>query len=191
MGKPETTQSSLPAPGSTDLSVTFEIGVREHVSAQRALMLRHPAGWVLYGLLVAVPLGMIIYEAFLDRHPHPEKWVLVGAAVVVSAVSSYAFAWGPVLSLRKGQPGIDGPQTMTLNDDGVRIQFVYSNINLTWDAIYSARETNKFILIHPGKNVCYVLPKRVLDAELLSLARGVLRSHLGNRAKVWRSHRGE
>ena len=191
MDKPGSPGSTVPEPASTDLSVRFQIGAGEHVSAHRTILLRHPAGWVLYGSLIAAPLGMIIYLAFLDRHPDPEKWVLVGAAVVVSAVSSYAFSWGPVLSLRKGQPGIDGPQTMTLNDDGVRIQFVYSNVDLTWDAIYGARETNKFILIHLGKNVCYLLPKRVLDAELLSRARGVLRSHLGNRAKVWQPISGE
>ena len=184
MDKPGNPQITVPECASTDLSVRFQIGVREHVSAHRALLLRHPAGWVLYGLLVAVPLGMIIYLAFLDRHPHLENWVLVGAAVVVCVVSSYAFSWGPVLSLRKGQPGIDGPQIMTLNDSGVRIQFLHSNVALTWEAIYGARETNKFILIHPGKNVCYLLPKRVLDRELLSRARRVLQNHLGNRARV-------
>ena len=113
MDKPGKPQSTVPEPASTDLSVRFQIGVREHVSAHRALILRHPAGWVLYGLLLAVPLGMIIYLAFLDRHPHPEKWVLVAAAAVVSAVTWYSFPWGPVLSLRKGLAHIDGPQIMT------------------------------------------------------------------------------
>src|SRR6516164_3180980 len=140
MDKPGNPQSTVPESPSTDFSVRFQIGVREHVSAQRALLLRHPAGQIFCGLLLAVPLWMIIYLAFLDRHPHPEKWVLVAAAVVVSAVTWYAFPFGPVLALRKGLSGIDGPQVMTLNDSGVRIQFLHSSVDLTWEAIYGARE---------------------------------------------------
>jgi hypothetical protein len=185
MSETQALSNDILADGFADLSITFGLSVKEHVRAHRSLLVRHPAGWILYGVFLGVPLAMIVYLLLLGPDPDPAIWLLAGAALAVSAMASYAIPFAQVLSLRKGQAGIAGPHTMTLTDGGVRMRSPHSDVDLSWEAIYRARETKEFIFIHMGKNVAYFLPKRVLTPEMLSRARELLLSRLGKRARLF------
>jgi hypothetical protein len=182
MEKPENSTGDNVAQESTDLKVTFATSLREHTRALRSFMLRQTAGRLLYAFWIGGPIAALVYLNL--REPDPFNWWLCGGLVVAGNAALYSLPWLQALSLRKGQPDFYEPQITTLNENGVHIQLPHGNIELTWKAIYCARETGEFIFIQVGKNVSYFLPKRVLDAELLSRVRGVLRSHLGTRARV-------
>ena len=168
-----------------DLKVTFATSLREHVRALRSFMLRQTSGRLLYVLWIGGPIAAIVILNLLD--PDPFNWWLGGGLLVAGSGALYGFPWLQALSMRNGQPDFYGTQIVTLGENGVNIQLSHSNVDLTWKAIYCARETRDFIFIQVGKNVSYFLPKRVLDNELLSRVRGVLREHLDTRARVWAS----
>jgi hypothetical protein len=189
MDKPENSTDDIVAQDLTDLKVTFATSLREHTRAMRAFMLRQTAGRIMYVVWLGVPLALMIY--LILREPDPLNWWLGGGLVVAGAGALYAFPWLQALSIRKGQPDFYGPQITTLDEDGVHIQLQHSKIDLTWKAIYGARETSEFIFIQLGKNVSHFLPKRVLNEEVLSRIRRALRSHLGNQARVERSMNAE
>ena len=185
MEKPENSAGDMFAQESTDLKVTFATSLREHIRALRSFMLRQTAGRILYVFWIGGPLAAIVILNLLE--PDPFNWWLGCGLLAAGSAGLYGLPWLQAVSLRKGQPGFYGTQIVTLGEDGVYVQLPYSNVDLTWNAIYGARETRDFIFIQLGKNVSYFLPKRVLDQELLSRVRGVLRGHLGTRARVWSS----
>jgi len=168
-----------------DLKVTFATSLKEHTRALRSFMLRQTSGRLLYVFWIGGPIAAIVILNLLE--PDPFNWWLCGGLLVAGSAALYCLPWLQALSLRKGQPGFYGTQNVTLAENGVQIQLPHSNVDLTWKAIYCARETRDFIFIQVGKNVSYFLPKRVLDQELLSRVRGVLREHLDTRARVWAS----
>jgi len=168
-----------------DLSITFDMNLKEHVRAQRSMIFHHPAGKVLCGMFVGVPLAMLIYLLFRGPDPDPESWLLAGAALVLGAGAMYSFGWLQVLSLRKGQAGIAGPHTMRLSDAGIRMESPHHTVDYTWEGIFGVRETTEFIFVQLGKNVAYFIPKRVLTPETGSRLCELFRSQLGTRAAVW------
>src|SRR5215467_5691443 len=166
-----------------DLKVTFSTCLKEHTRALRSFMLRQTSGRILYVFWIGGPIAAIVILNLLE--PDPFHWWLGGGLLVAGSAALFCFPWLQALSLRKGQPDFYGTQIVTLGENGVNIQLSHSNVDLTWKAIYRARETRDFIFIQVGKNVSYFLPKRVFDRDLLSRVRGVLRGHLGARARVW------
>ena len=165
-----------------DLKVTFTARLREHTRALRSFMLGQTAGRLLYVFWLGGPIAAIVILNLVE--PDPLNWWLGGGLLAAGSAGLYCFPWLQALSLRQGQPGFYGAQMVTLSENGVHIQLPHSNVDLTWKAIYCARETRDFIFIQVGKNVAYFIPKRVLDQELLSRVRGVLRANLGTRGRI-------
>jgi hypothetical protein len=187
MSETQALSNDILADGFADLSVTFESSVKEHALAAGSLIFRRTAVRILYACWLVGPVGVIIYLGLRDPDPQPETWWLAGGLMVFGLALPYIFPWLLVLSLRKGQTGIGGPHTMTLNGGGVRMLSPHTKVDLSWGGVYGARETKEFIFIHMGKNVAYFLPKRVLTPEMLSQARELLLSRLGKSARLFES----
>ena len=168
----------------TDITVTFQTSAREQVRAARGLIARQKAGWFLYALFLGFPVVLSVYVAFFDPDPRPWNWWFIVGLGIFGGLYLYLFPWIPVLTVRKGQPSIDGPHAMNLNDGGVQVVSPHSRFELGWEAVVKALETAEFFFIYTGKNVAQMLPKRVLTPDALMQVRALLRSRLGRRAHL-------
>jgi YcxB-like protein len=97
--------------------------------------------------------------------------------------------WGAShLAARRTQrldPSAKGTLTRTLTDIGFRIDGAGQSVDLKWDSVHSAVETNEFLHIFHNKLCSYYVPKRLIATrDQLDEVRDLLRTKLGDRARI-------
>lgn len=160
------------------VSLTFETNAGEQVRAARGLIIRQKSGWFLHAMFLGFPVLLAVYIGFFDPDPRPWNWLFVFGLFAFCAAFLYVFPWFPVLAVRKGQRGVDGPHTVAFGAAGIQVTSPHSKAEFAWDAIVRYVETPEFLFIYLGKNVAQMIPKRALTPADLAATRAMLQDHI-------------
>ena len=163
----------------TSATVTFRTDLGEQVRAARAVIIRQPSGWFLHALFLGMPLALVLFLVFLDPDVRPWNWWFAFGMFVFCGGFLYLFPWIPVRAVRKGQKNIDGPVTVTIDDEGVKVVAPQSTASFGWGAVAKHTETAEFLFIYTGQNVAMTLPKRAFASEELAAVRSLLATNAG------------
>jgi len=91
-------------------------------------------------------------------------------ALVYPAVGLLALSWLfgviPMLAVRRMNAAArDREQVFTFSDDGAEVVTSAGEAKFPWSAWIKYRETRRFFMLYPSKQVVHVLPKRAFSSE--------------------------
>jgi hypothetical protein len=166
----------------------FDFDSSEHYQALRAVSRRTAARWVSWGFGgLALVLALLSLRdgwgrasplaLFLNALP----WLLLGMFWVAFIPISQRWA---ARSLPKRDASVRGPQERTVDSDGFHSRGNGVSLDVPWHAMLRGVETNDFFLFFYSKQVAYYVPKRVLADGQIREVRRLMRTELGERARL-------
>jgi uncharacterized SAM-binding protein YcdF (DUF218 family) len=171
------------------LSLEITYTDEDYTRANRFMLRRLPVTWIgyCYPLLLVSGLGMFLYYSY----PTDIKWWFIPALLTLLAwfyLWLIAFQnWNIRRSIRrqlKSNPSAQGPQTYNFSDEGIKLSGGLYNLELKWEAITKAMESKHDFFLYVSKRFAYFLPKTALAGEYRDQLRTILKSKLGERAKL-------
>jgi hypothetical protein len=173
--------------------VRLEITYRDtdYTRANRYLLHRKPAVWVIYSLpaLVVIGAGIRLYQVARDDW---DWWVvpaLFGLLVWIYSCGFVMTRWNARRLVRqqlKSSPAAQSPQIYNFSDVGINMTGALHNMDLKWEAIIKALESKHDFFLYVSKSVAYFLPKKAfLSGEQQAELRSMLKSKLGEKAKLY------
>lgn len=180
-------QITLPVAYVTVSSV-FDFDSSEYYRALRVVSRHTAARWLSWGfgalalVLAAVSVrdgwGRVSPVAlFLNALP----WVLLGVFWVAFLPISQRRA---ARSLPKRDASVQGPQERTVDASGFHSRGNGVALDVPWHAMVQGLESDEFFLFFYSKQLAYYLPKRVLSGTQIEEVRTLMRSGLGERARL-------
>lgn len=80
------------------------------------------------------------------------------------------------------QPLLNTNQKITINNDGIFIISIISNIHISFDKVYKVWETKKYIYVYTVKNDVFIIPTyKIEDYEDVVTIRALIKNKLGNK----------
>lgn len=167
---------------------TFSFDRREHYRAIRQVFRRTPARFVpwlfaLLGLALAywnalrywdtVPMADLIWNAL--------PWLLITAFWVVLIPYLH---WRAARTTARSDPSVQGPQLREIDDAGVHSLGNGVRLDLPWNILLKAVETDEFFLYFYSKQLAFYVPKRVLPPADVQAVRVLTQAKLGARAQL-------
>jgi L-lactate permease len=171
------------------LEITYKDS--DYARANRFLLRRKPATWIVYSLPAILVIGMSVrlYQVASDNW---NWWVvpaMFGLLIWLYSCAYVAGRWNTRRIIRrqlKSNPSAQSPQIYNISDAGISMTGALHNLDLKWEAIVKVLESKQDFFLYISKGVAYFLPKQAFaSGEQEAELRGILRSKLGEKAKVY------
>jgi hypothetical protein len=136
--------------------------------------------------VVLMPLVMLaVVVTHLDKVEAGEWWRLIEAPVLALVIFAGATLAMYVTGKRmqRSMPMLADPLTMTFGADRVWISGRGFRQELHYSALYGAEETREHILLMISNSTRYILPKRAIDPQALTILRQTINQGLPGKAK--------
>jgi len=146
------------------------------------------AGWIIIWIVVAVIMFLYISHAQRALRGGTttsalDPWrILMSPLAMIAFIALVAHLWLRFISpirVWKRSPRLQQPQSITIDDTGIRLESVNSSTHWNWSAFRRLRETETLFVADLEAPQMLIVPKRALaSSAALDELRSVLRTHI-------------
>ena len=170
------------------VSTVFDFDSSEYYRALRVVSRRTAARWLSWGFgaLALVLAVLSVQDAWGRVSPlalvlNGLPWVLLGVFWVAFIPISHRWA---ARSLPKRDASVRGPQERTIDANGFHSRGNGVALDVPWHAMVRGVESAEFFLFFYSNQLAYYVPKRMLSGTQIGEVRTLMRSGLGERARL-------